>query len=73
MMHTQSRAQTARWLADLDSDQVAFLILDAKGDRALLGAAHSHPAWRQDYEDGETSLFIRAGRADDGRQPISNP
>ena len=51
---------SARWLALLDSYQVQYLILNAGQDRALLQAAGRHPAWKVDYDDGESVLLARA-------------
>lgn len=64
MTQTASRAQAAdgcaRWLADLDTYQVRFLILDAQLDRALLDAARGHLGWAVDYDDGDSVLLARS-------------
>ncbi len=58
--HAPAAGGSARWLTLLDTYQVQYLILDARHDRALLQAAGRHPAWKVDYDDGESVLLARA-------------
>ncbi|MBN1659920.1 MAG: hypothetical protein JXA93_16070 [Anaerolineae bacterium] len=80
MMYSKSRVRAAgraaHWLADLDSYQVQFLILNTRHDRALIDAVRNHPAWTVDHDDGDAILFTRTKlppHADRCPIPISSP
>ena len=67
MMVNKSRVRAAgraaHWLADLDTFEVEFLILNARCDHALIDAVRGQPAWKIDHEDGDTILFVRSAVA----------
>jgi two-component system, OmpR family, alkaline phosphatase synthesis response regulator PhoP len=67
MMVNKSRVRAAgraaHWLADLDTFEVEFLILNTRYDHALIDAVRGQPAWKIEREDGDTILFVRSAVA----------
>lgn len=55
----RTAGQLDRWLAEFDTYNVQFLVVDKRRDNALLNLVRSRPGWGIDFEDGDSALLTR--------------